>query len=181
MGVNSMRRVIKLFITVAAGMFIVMTLLSLLIPSTVSVSRTIIINNAVPADIYTQVAKLENWKNWHPVVKDTAALFLPETTNKDERDTYSIGYNGKISKLVLVAADSGSVKFLLQFTGEIYIENEIKFIAIPLQQNVQVEWQALNTLKWYPWEKFYGIFVDKLTGPGYEAGLKGLKQYLESQ
>jgi hypothetical protein len=34
-------------------------------------------------------------------------------------------------------------------------------------------------MKWYPWEKFSGIFVDKMTGPGYQAALNELKDFVE--
>jgi hypothetical protein len=42
-----------------------------------------------------------------------------------------------------------------------------------------VEWRSLTRLHWYPWEKFYAIFMDKITGPGYEAALNGLKEIVE--
>jgi hypothetical protein len=46
---------------------------------------------------------------------------------------------------------------------------------------MQVEWRVLTKLKWYPWEKFYGIFIDKLTGPGYEVALNNLKELAENK
>jgi len=40
---------------------------------------------------------------------------------------------------------------------------------------------VVNTnLKWYPWEKMKGIFLDKISGPQYEEALKNLKDYCES-
>ena len=74
---------------------------------------------------------------------------------------------------MLISADSTSIKFLLQAEGENDIDNDIVITRYPSQQSVQVEWRAITKLHWYPWEKFYGIFIDKLTGPGYEAAFKG--------
>ena len=44
---------------------------------------------------------------------------------------------------------------------------------------MQVEWNAVTRLKWYPWEKFYGIFIEKSSGQGYEDALNSLKTYVE--
>ena len=71
------------------------------------------------------------------------------------------------------------VKFAFQTEGEPVMPAEICLTPVPMQTGTQVEWKSVVKLKWYPWEKMYGIFVDKLTGPGYEAALNGLKNYLE--
>jgi len=42
-----------------------------------------------------------------------------------------------------------------------------------------VQWQARVKLRWYPWEKLYGIVMDKVAGPGYDTALNGLKDYVE--
>lgn len=76
-------------------------------------------------------------------------------------------------------SDSTATRFLLQAEGENDVENEVVILPLPTQQAVQVEWRAITKLSWYPWQKFYGIFVDQLTGPGYEAALNNLKLFLE--
>jgi hypothetical protein len=178
MGVNM--RLVKAFLAGAIGLFIVMTLLSLLIPSKVKVSRTVLINNTSRAKVFEQVATLTNWKNWHPVFKsgDTKIIFSSPDVNT--ASYAEIIYGAKSAKITITRADSNLIKFTLQSPGETDVENEILVSGIPAQSNVQVEWRALNKLKWYPWEKFYGIFIDKLTGPGYEQALNGLKDYLEA-
>jgi len=176
---NKQMRFIKVFLTGAIGLFIVMTLLSLLIPSKVKVSRTTLINNTTIAKVSEQVSILPNWKHWHPVFKSSESkiYIIPTRTGISSAE---ILYGSKSAKVVITASTNNSVKFLLQSPRENDIENEIIITPIPNQPDVQVEWRALNKLKWYPWEKFYGIFIDKITGPGYEQGLKGLKDYLES-
>jgi hypothetical protein len=157
-----------------------MTLLSLLIPSKIKVSRTVLINNTDKARVFEQVATLPNWKNWHPIFKtgDAKIIFSPPAINT--ASYAEIVYGTKSARIIITQADSNLIKFTLQSPGETDIENEIVVLAIPAQPNVQVEWLALNKLKWYPWEKFYAIFIDKLTGPGYEQALTGLKGYLEA-
>ena len=168
-------RLIKAFLIGAVGLFVVMTLLSLLIPSSVRVSRTTLINNTTPARVIEQVSNLSNWKNWHPVFKNSDAKI-----NTISNTSAEIIYGAKTVKVLVTAVDTNAVTFILQSPGENDIQNEIIISSIPNQSSVRVEWRALNQLKWYPWEKFYAIFIDKLTGPGYDASLKGLKEYLES-
>lgn len=173
-------RLIKAFLTGAIGLFLVMTLLSILIPSNVKVSRTTLINNNTGVKVFEQVSNLSNWKNWHPVFKNNGAKINIISGEGNRNTSAEIIYGDKSAKLLITSADSNSIKFTLQSASENDILNEILISSIPNQSNVQVEWRAFNHLKWYPWEKFYGIFIDKLTGPGYDESLKGLKDYLEA-
>lgn len=173
-------RLIKAFLVGAIGLFVIITLFSLLIPSRVRVSRAVLINNSSQGQVFGQIAAMNNWKNWHPIFKlDSARLISLAPANGSKDSGYSILQRGKEIKIQFVSADTNSVKFLLQASGENDIDNDIVISSLPGQHAVQVEWRAITKLHWYPWEKFYGIFVDQLTGPGYEAALNGLKEYLE--
>lgn len=177
-----MLRFVKAFLFGITGLFVIITLFSLLIPSRVRVSRVVEINTTNAKNIYQQVANFKNWKNWHPAfLSDTLPLnnALNAPAAKDSND-YTIDQRGKAIRLVLQSADTSSICFLMQANGERDIQNNIAIIAVPDQQSVQVEWSALHSLRWYPWEKFYGIFVDKLTGDSYEIALKGLKEFIET-
>lgn len=67
-------RMLKGAILVLGGLFLTITLLSLLIPAKVRVSRGIVI--AAPASkVFAQISNLRNWKHWQPVFKaDTGAI-----------------------------------------------------------------------------------------------------------
>lgn len=171
---------IKAFLVGAVGLFIIITLFSLVIPSRVRVSRAIVINNTNSAEVYRQIGHLENWKNWHPVFTiDSAKLYrnVPAIAGKDS--TFHILHHQQDINISLISADTTTIKFLLQAKGENDIDNEIVITPLRTQQSVMVEWRAKTKLHWYPWEKVYGIFIDKLTGPGYEDALNGLKKFIE--
>ncbi len=173
-------RLIKAFLVGAIGLFVIITLFSLLIPSRVRVSRAVLINNTTTNAVYQQIVNFDNWKKWHPIfTTDSAIIFWhpPAIVGKDS--DCIILQRGKEVKIQLISADSNSVEFLLQAGGENDIDNDIVLSSLPGQNSVQVEWRAITKLHWYPWEKFYGIFIDQLTGPGYDAALNGLKEYLE--
>src|SRR6202000_530181 len=82
-----------------------------------------------------------------------------------------ITYQKRQVHLNMTSVDSSSIKFVIQSKGEDEIVNEIVITPIVAQHQIQVEWKALTKLHWYPWDKFYGIFIDRITGPGYEDAL----------
>ena len=168
-------RFVKAFLVGVSGLFIIVTLFSLLIPSNVQVVRTVLINSTSSLKVAEQVSDFNQWKNWHPIF--TADSAVVSVMNNGEG--YKILHRGKELSITKQFVDSTVVKFLLQSKGENDLANEIHFTALPAQDVVQVSWIATTHLHWYPWEKFYAIFIDKLTGPGYEQALNGLKDYLE--
>ena len=78
---------------------------------------------------------------------------------------------------VITAYSTINSKFVSVFIT--FTNNKIVVTDIPSMNQVKADWIATTHLHWYPWEKFYAIFIDKLTGPGYEAALQGLKTYTE--
>ena len=174
-----MMRFIKAFLFGITGLFIIITLISLLIPSNVKVSRVMVINNTTINKVYHQTADLTNWKNWHPMFATGVAIINFGNITTGKNASCDIVYNNKTTHLKITSADSSSVEFILQSLGENDIENNIILNTMPLPQTVQVEWRTITKLHWYPWDKFYAIFIDKMSGPGYEAALNNLNAYIE--
>lgn len=170
-----MMRLIKGVLVVMISLFSIITLFSLLIPSSVRISRAVVINNADAAAVYNQIIPFENWKNWHPIYTTDSATFNRDSKGAD----FHIIHRQQDIQLLLQKADSNSIQFLLQTKGANDVQNEIVIHSLPSQQAVQVEWRTITRLNWYPWEKFYGIFLDQLTGASYEGALNGLKGFLE--
>ncbi|MES2847495.1 MAG: hypothetical protein V4685_00445 [Bacteroidota bacterium] len=169
-------RFIKAFLVGATGLFIFITLLSLLIPANPRVSRTVIINSSKEKIL----KQINNWKNWQPLFASDAAKVEFGKTSEGGDAKCSIEYNGKITNLRIMKADSSSVTISLTGDGENDITSQIFLSSLNPSQQTRVDWIATTHLHWYPWEKFYAIFIDKLTGPGYEASLNGLKSFVES-
>jgi len=174
-----MMRFIKAFLFGITGLFIIITLLSLLITSNVRVSRATVIGNTSMVKLNQQVVDLNNWKNWHPMFKPGVAVLNFGKVTVGKNASCDIICNGKTAHLAITDTDSSSVKFILQSTGENDIENAISFTPLTSVNDIRVEWRALTKLHWYPWEKFYAIFIDRISGPGYDAALNGLKDYIE--
>ena len=174
-----MMRFIKAFLFGITGLFIVITLLSLLITSNVRVSRATVINNTSLDKPYQQIADLKNWQNWHPIFKTGVAVINFGKVTAGKNAACDIVYNNKTTHLLITGTDSSSIKFILKSAGENDIENAINFAPLTSAREIRVEWRALTKLHWYPWEKVYAIFIDKITGPGYDSALNGLKDFIE--
>ena len=173
-------RLVKGFILAMAGLFIMITLLSLLIPSKLMVTRGVVVN-ATADKVFPEISNLQNWKHWQPVFKADAAKMVFGGAASGINSFCEWDSKGKKNKLIITAIAENQVTVSLVRKGENDIINMISILPVADTRQVQVEWRSLTRLKWYPWEKFYGIFIEKLTGQGYEDALNGLKKYVEAQ
>ncbi len=176
-----MLRLIKVFFAGLLGLSIIITLFSLIIPSNVKVTRMVVVNNQIGQDsILSYIRHLKNWKLWHPVFadKNTVANFS-NISSPGLPEQCDILYNGRKVNVNITGVDSNAISFVLTAPGENTIKNRITVMELPQHNGRQIQWEAVTFLNWYPWEKFYGIFIDKMTGPGYEIALNKLKDYLE--
>ncbi len=172
-------RLIKGFVLAIAGLFIMITLLSLLIPSKVMVTRGVVVS-ANAKKVFAELANLRNWQHWQPIFKsDSLKLnFSMDSTGVNSFCEWESG--GKKNKFTITGIKEFEITTPLSREGENDVTNTITILPLADSNSVQVEWRALTKLKWYPWEKFYGIFIEKITGQGYEDALNGLKAYAEN-
>lgn len=172
-------KVLKGVIIVFIGLFVFVTLISLLIPSRIVTSRA----ETVQADslkLFSEIADLKNWKHWHPVFIQDSNKIKFSVTSTQVNDYAEWESNHKTIRIVIVENKYPSVKLLLQSQDENAIENILSLRQVQEQGNMQVQWTSITKLKWYPWEKFSGIFIEKLSGSGFQAALASLKTYVES-
>ena len=173
-------KLVKGFLFAVAGLFAMITLVSLLMPSTVVTSKTVVIT-ADRAKIESAIADFSQWKKWHPIfIRDSSSVVLsnpPYGVNASA----TWGQNDKKTELVITKIIADAVWINLSHPGENDVKNVLSIFPLDGSNDLQIEWSAITKLKWYPWEKFSGIFVSQLTGPGYEAALNNLKTYLETE
>ena len=171
---------IKGFVLAIAGLFIMITLLSLLMPSKVMTVRSVVIHGTT-VQVFAKITDLNNWKYWHPVFMQDSNSIQFSSPSSGINAYAEWNTNGKKNKLQITEILSTQLKADLTRIGENTTENIIAVTALKDSNNVQAEWRVLTKLKWYPWEKFSGIFVDKMTGPGYETALNNLKELIEGK
>jgi hypothetical protein len=162
------------------GLFVMVTLISLLIPSRIVTARAVTVQ-ADSIKLFNEISDLKNWKNWHPVFKTDSATLTFSTITNQVNSSITWMQNNKSYKVIIVEKKFPLVKVNLQSDGEKDIENILTLMPVQEQGNMQVQWQSINHLRWYPWEKFAGIFMEKMVGQGNEDALQSLKNFVENK
>jgi len=172
-------RLFKGFFIVLAGLFIFITILSLFIPSKLMVSRAVVIN-ANADKVFSEINNLQNWKHWQPVFMSDSVQMQYKTEANGISNYCEWDSKSKKNIIEITGRKNNSITALLRRSGENDVQNTISVLPLSDSNRVQVEWNVLIKLKWYPWEKFYGIFIEKVSGQGYEDALNSLKNYVEN-
>jgi Polyketide cyclase / dehydrase and lipid transport len=177
-------RFIKMFLFVLTGLMIVLTLIGLVIPSSVKISRGIIIN-VDSVKVHRQLSDVKDWGQWMPwVTADEGALVQTSQVTNAPGSFFkwkglNLKNNGTIT-LLTIKPEIITTNYELQ--GMNTCEGGFRIRSLPnnLSQS-EVQWFMEYKLKWYPWERFYGIFMDHIIGPSFDKGLEELKNYLEKE
>lgn len=178
LGIEQMKSPLKRILVVLVCVLLFATLFSLLIPSHVAVTRATNIN-ASASKIQQELSDLSKWKNWYPPIKNDPSVNLGSANDNGHPVLIITRKDGKEMQLSLLSTDSGSIKVQLDIKDENPVTYD--FLIDNINGQPRVVLHAGTVLKWYPWEKVYGMFLDKLTGPAYETALQNLKEYLESE
>lgn len=156
-------RVLKLFLISVVLLFVVVTAISLLIPSHVRISKAINIHGQKDS-IFVLINDTSNWKLWHPA-------FMPND---------SIQSFPPIHILEQSQTDS-SIVMHLQQGSKPRVANVWKVYRHDLVDSLTLQWYMDFQLKWYPWRKFGSLLYEKTYGAMMEKGLENLKAEVEQQ
>lgn len=152
---------LKSFLLVIIGFFIVITLFSLLMPSTVLISKSQTIP-APKAKIMEFVKVPANWQKWYPEFKDADVQYESDKIIWEKNE------------IQFVDQDSFALRLSFMREGELPVTTDIMLYDI--DGLPQIEWKAYHKLRWYPWEKFGGIMLDDMAGSLYDSALINLRE-----
>ena len=158
---------IKLMAISLVILFLLITILAALMPSTVLVSRAVNIVSSKDSLSY-YLNDIQQWKAWIEGM-DKPEVKIYSSTKAD--------LAGTIVNLTNIS-DTTIISTWQTKDGRIQIAT-IRLIDAPLQKLTIVQWQFVQHLKWYPWEKFGSIMNDKILGTMMEKNLNSLKLLLE--
>src|SRR5215471_10229965 len=164
-------RFIRLIIISLVFFSIIITVISLFIPSHVTISRAVQIGNSRDA-VIEELSDPSRWKDWYPAAK-TADLYFE---------------NGRLRGLIL---DEFKKRYIVinevkesEVTAEYVLPSrrvKTGWRIAPSEGDrlVTVQWYMDFNLRWYPWEKFSSFMFERLYGPQLQQGLNNLKLLLE--
>ena len=163
---NNMR-VIKLAFISILVLGLLATSIGFLFPSTVVVSRAIDIKS-FKQPIYLLVSDLRNWKPWVEGMDNQNVMVYDSISAK----------LGNTSVNITSLTDTTVVSSWKNSSSADQIST-IRLITDSSRKNTIVQWQFVQQVKWYPWEKFSSMMNDKIIGTLIEKNLANLKQLAE--
>lgn len=166
--VNILRLLLGSFLV----LFLLITAISLFFPSRVRISRAVNVM-ASAKDAGAPIRDMRFWPQWNPLLDSAvegSIVFLPDSTHIPEK----LVFNGvEVSWL----AQSDSL-LLANFTAENDrpVVNGWQIISHPGSDSTTIQWYMDFRLRWYPWEKFSSLLLEKTYGSRLELGLTRLRQ-----
>ncbi len=162
-------KLIRLGLISILVLFALASLIGILIPSTVLVSRAVDIT--APKDsIIGFVKDIQQWKTWMDGM-ESSSVHIHSATAAD-----LAGTKVEISQIT----DSTVISKWISKKGNLQTAT-MRIIGVSAQQTTIVQWQFEQKLKWYPWEKLGSIMNDKIIGPMMEKNLNNLKLLIEKK
>lgn len=168
-----MERTIKPFLLVIGGLFMVMLAVSLFMPSQVMTSKWVRVANHKDS-VIKEIATLQHWKEWNGLV----------VNSQDLRYTDSMiiwsSANGKQNKIKLESVSANGVSTPISIAEGDFMKSGFS-VEKRTADSVQVVWFLIEELKWYPWEKFYGMMAADMKGPLMQESLDKFKNYIQTK
>lgn len=160
-------RLIKLAILSFIILFLLITLISLFIPSKIRISKA---TNIAAGDVVidTNIKKLSNWKNWHPALKG-----IPGNEIEVLNDS---GIKVKGTKIVIIERKNDELVTKMAANDGRPVITGFKTISHQQGDSATLQWFMDFKLRWYPWEKFRSLFYENIYGVQMEQGLSNLKE-----
>lgn len=160
-------RLIKLGLISVVVLFLLATAIGLLFPSTVVVSRAIDIKS-YKDPVFKYVSDLRNWKDWVDGMNNPSVKIIDSVQ--------AILGNTKVN--IITITDSTIISKWDSENAASQIST-IRFIANENQKMTVVQWQFVQEVKWYPWERFSSMMNDRIIGTLLEKNLNQLKKIAE--
>lgn len=167
-------RLVKLALLSIVFFFLLLTGISLLLPSVTHISKAIDIN--APADtVYNYINNLAKWKYWYAEYDSSKVSVSFENAGKGAMLT--------VNKTTVTIKESlpAQIKAVWQTGKGEPLPGEFNFISKDSAAYVTVQWHFTQKVKWYPWQKFASIASNKIIGPFMEKSLENLKREAEKR
>lgn len=164
-------RFIKLGLISIVFIGTILTLLSLLLPSQINISRAIDINAPVDS-IHLYINDLSKWNTWYAYQDPSKTTLSAVTAGR--------GASARFGNTEVRLNESSTQRISASWsTSDKKINGEFNIINSAGQPVSTVQWKLFYKVKWYPWEKFASIVSHKTIGSSMEKSLDNLKNRLE--
>jgi len=170
------------------GLIGLILLISVFLPSNNHIERSVVID-AKPKHVFELINNFKAWTKWSPWhKKDTNATYEYAAIYEGLGASYSwksnnpdVG-NGNMKIVNVIPNEKIDIELTLNDFGG----TRADFDIVQQGDKVKLTWNFDSDTKslplyWVPISKIFGLFMDGLLGPDYEAGLKSIKILAESK
>jgi hypothetical protein len=172
-------RLIKMGLVGITGLIVLLTIMGLVIPSSVKITRGVVIQ-ADSARVVSYLADASKWKQWMPWLQSDSGVLIqqsPTTTGAGAFVRWKSMDGRQQGTLTLTAIKEGEYGILHEFKGMNPAQGGFRIRSIQgAAHQTEVQWFLEYRLKWYPWERFSGIFMDHMIGPVLDQALQQLSK-----
>jgi len=151
-------RLIKLAIISFLFFFLLLTAISLFIPSRVRISKAVNIS-PTSSHILSYIGDTATWSEWHPLIQQLKV----QSRQQHFRTTQ-------------LAKTDSTVIFQTQYNAQTPITSGWQVYQFPKADSLTLQWYMDFDLKWYPWQKFGSLFYEKTYGTIMQQGLENLRE-----
>lgn len=156
-------RVIKLALISIVFLFVVVTAISLLIPSHVRISKAINIAGE-KEQVFALIRDTSQWKLWYPA-------FMPneQSTNFPEVNVQMRNENDSL------------IEMALQQSNKPEVINGWNLFEHGAADSLTLQWYMDFHMKWYPWRKFASLFFENTYGVMMQQGLENIRSIVQRE
>ena len=160
-----------------------LVVVSLFLPSTYRVERSVAINGG-PGAVFPYINTLKRWHEWTAwtVIKypDMKVSFSGPEAGVGASYSWEGKSNGRGTLNVTRSEPDKSIGYDLDFENGKYVSKGAITLE-PIGESVSVTWSNEGNLGWNPVSRFFGLFMDKMMGPDFEEGLRNLQKKVEAK
>jgi len=173
-------RILKIIGLSLAAIVLLIAIVGLFLPSTVSLERSIVIN-ASAEKTFEQVNTLKKWEQWNPFLKmDPQSKIAYNNISAGPGATYTWASEktGEGTMTILKSTPFSSIQFQLEFKGQGLSQSEFRFN--PEGNNTtKVTWSFTSDIGNNPFSRVFWTFGTAMMKDAFDGGLKDLKTQAE--
>ena len=160
------------------GLALVLTAISSLLPGSVMNSRWVKVGVSRER-VSEKLRDLNSWSKWNLLLSEATDIRVSSDVSSNRPSLNWKDPRGTSHSFVVTGDNEGGLVTRLTMGDGRPMES-----GFAVQHNgadsVQIVWYVIEDLKWYPWEKFYGIMAGDMKGPLLQGSLDKLKELLHA-
>lgn len=173
---------LKKVLFAVVGVLVLLALVGFLLPGDYKVSRTISIN-APAQQVYAQVVDLKAWKHWGVWFErepDMPVTYSGPQSAVGMKSAWQSGTQGSGEMTLVDLKPFSEITYSL-YMPEMEMGSTGKMTFVEQNGQTSVTWSDEGELGNNPMVRYFGLMLDGMIGPDFEAGLHNLKELVEKR